>query len=551
MRHESIQELFDRAAEEFPEQTAVEGAAMSFSYGELHGAADRLANFIVSAGTPRGSRIAIITEDVASIATAVIATLKARCAFVPLDPRFPRRRLEAMTERVGPQLFICGPDGVGVGSALARGRGGDAVVISLNAMTFETHDGGASHLAQDAARSSDEPGRTPDPDDACSVYFTPGTNGAPSAVAARLKAVAHFIKWEIQTLGLEAGTRVSQLIDLNSEAFLRDLFVPLCCGGTLCVPPGRTSDLDAAALADWLGRERVNVMHCVPSLFRAMVNAGPAPEHFSSLKHILLSGEALLPSDVRGWLRVFGERVRLVNLYGTTETTLSKFCYFVGPSDAHRQNVPVGKPVEGARAVVLDEKSLTPCPPGVAGEIYIRTPYRSLGYLNQPELTKERFIPNPFNNNPADLIYKTGDLGRVLEDGNFQLLGRRDQQVKRGGLRVDLNEIENLLREHDAVSDAAVTEREEGDGERALCAYVVLEGGAEAEALKEYLGGILPEYMIPSSFEAVGSLPLTPAGTLDRAALPGWGGSAAGARAQGHAHGGGASGGRGAAAMAA
>lgn len=548
MSPESIQELFDRAAEKFPGRTAVEGAVTSLSYGELQAAANRLANFIISAGAPRGSRIAIITEDVAAIATAIIATLKARCVFAPLDPRFPQKRLEAMTERVGPQLFICGPDGVGIGSALARGRGGDANVISLNGTTFETNDGGAFRLVKDTSRSSDDPGLTSDPDDTCYVYFTPSPTGSPSAVVARLKAVAHFIRWEIQTLGLEPGTRVSQLIDLNSEAFLRDLFVPLCCGGTLCVPPGRASDLDAAALADWLGREHVNVIHCVPSLFRAMVKAGPTPEHFSSLKHILLSGEALLPSDVRGWLRVFGERVRLLNLYGTTETTLSKFCYFVSPSDEHRQNIPVGKPIEGARAIVLDEKSLTACPPGVAGEIYIRTPYRSLGYLNQPVLTKERFIPNPFNNNPADLIYKTGDLGRVLEDGNFQVLGRRDQQVKRRGLRVELNEIEKLLCEHDAVSDAAVTERESGDGEKSLCAYVVPKGGAGMGDLKEYLGGVLPAYMIPSSFEAVGSLPLTPAGTLDRAALPGWGSSLAGARVQEHAHDGGASGGHGAAA---
>jgi len=232
-----------------------------------------------------------------------------------------------------------------------------------------------------------------------------------------------------------------------------------------------------------------------------------------------MAGEMLASADVGRWMDVYGERIRLMNLYGTSETTMAKFYHWVRAADRARRTVPIGKPIPGAKAVIVDEGE-RPCPPGVIGEIYIRTPYRSLGYYNEPELTKEIFVPNPFSQDPSDIVCRTGDWGRVLEDGSYEYLGRRDQQVKIRGARVELGEVEAVLREHKAVRDVAVIEREDGEGYTYLSAYLVLEGEVEAGELRQHVAERVPEYMTPSAYVTMRELPRTLSGKLDRRALP-------------------------------
>ena len=198
---------------------------------------------------------------------------------------------------------------------------------------------------------------------------------------------------------------------------------------------------------------------------------------------------------------------------------MTKFFYFDAPADKDRRLIPIGKPMEGARALVVSPKGEA-CPPGKIGEIYIRTPFRSLGYYGQPELTSEVFVPNPFNNDPNDLVYKTGDLGRVLDDGNFEFLGRKDHQVKIRGVRIELVEIENLLRQQELIRDVVVVAREDTDGNKFLCAYVVLEQQVDTVELKSFLSEFLPESMLPSAFVLMDALPRTFSGKVDRSLLP-------------------------------
>lgn len=206
------------------------------------------------------------------------------------------------------------------------------------------------------------------PDDFCYIYFASGSTGRPKGIAGRLKGIDHFIQWQIETLNLGKNDRVSQLLPLSFDGSLRDIFVPLCAGGTIGVPEHNELVTDAKELVAWLDREQISLIHCVPTLFRAILNEDR-------------------------------------------------------------------KPMPGARALIVDEEGRV-CPPGVIGKIYIRTPYRSHGYYKQPELTAEVFISNPFSNDPNDIVYRTGDLGRVLDDGNIELLGRKDQQVKIRGFEL-------------------------------------------------------------------------------------------------------------------
>ena len=507
MKHEPVQFLFDRIAQSMPDQVAISSGEIRISYRDLQRRTDKLAHLLLSGGAKKGNIVAILLDNKVDAITSILAVLKAGAVFVPFDPLLPELRLETMVSEVMPDLFISE-------SNLMKRLNGSAHSKVLNLDKYRQFDQlAAGNLL---ASKSAEPTA---PDDFCYIYFTSGSTGRPKSIAGRLKGIDHFIRWQIQTLGIGKNDRVSQLLPLSFDGSLRDIFVPLCAGGTICVPADNELVTDAKELVSWLDREAISLIHCVPTLFRALINEELKAEQFRALRYVLLAGEALLPADVGRWKAVFGERVKLINLYGTSETTMAKFIYEVQPGDEKRSSVPVGKPMPGARALIVDEDGRA-CPPGAIGEIYIRTPYRSHGYYKQPELTAEVFIPNPFHTDPNDIVYKTGDLGRMLEDGNIELLGRRDQQVKIRGVRVELEEINSLVRSFAGVKDVAVIDRKDTSGGNFLCAYIVGNGNLKVDSLREYLHERLPGPVVPSAFVMMEKLPRTMSGKIDRRALP-------------------------------
>lgn len=520
MTYKSIQEMFSEAAASFGEHTAVERMDERLSYREMEAHSNNLANCLLSSGAPKGSIVAVFSDDPVTLITSLLAVLKAGSVFVPLDPGIPTKRLQAMVSDVSPSWFVVQPKLLPELKNIIAGASRRSGIICMEGATGSACTGVDIEGLVNFRGAIDEtrPSVISEPDDVAYIYFTSGSTGRPKGIVGRLKGIDHFIKWEIKTFGLGEGIRVTQLTSPSFDAFLRDVFAPLCAGGTICVPESRDVIFDGAKLAEWIDSRQVNLIHCVPSLFRALLAQDLGPERFQALKYVLLSGEPLLPADVKRWFGLFGERIQLVNLYGPSETTMTKLFYLVKGADAERRFIPIGKPMEGARALVVDAKGHA-CSPGAVGEIYIRTPYRSLGYYNQPELTQEVFVPNPFSNNPNELVYKTGDLGRVLDDGNFEFLGRKDQQVKIRGVRIELREIENALRNHPLVTDVAVIDREDGTTTKYLCAYVVLREKVEMAKLKEFMADALPAYMIPSAFIVMDELPHTISGKIDRKAL--------------------------------
>ena len=507
MKHENVYELFDQVAAKFSGNIALARGTETITYGELLQRSNKLANYLISSGASKGSLVAFLLEDPIQAVTTIIATLKAGCVFVPLEPNIPPNRLARMIAEVSPEWFVVESQLVEQLNNIARGS--DYKVIRV--------DGDEIAAAQDD--SVPRPTAAPGPDDMCYIYFTSGSTGRPKAIAGRLKGIDHFIRWEINELKVDSEWRVSQLLPLSFDGSLRDIFVPLCSGARLCVPETRETLLEPQALLGWLEREEINLVHCIPSLFRSLLNEELRGERLPSLRYIVMTGEALLPRDVKRWMDVFGERVQLLNLYGTSETTLAKFVHYVTATDAERRSIPVGKPIPGARALIVSEEGAA-CPPGVIGEIYIRTPYRSLGYYKQPELTSEVFIQNPFSEEAGDIVYKTGDMGRVMEDGEIELLGRKDEQVKIRGVRIELPEIEKSLREAAEIKDVAVIDREDREGTKYLCAYVVGDGDVDFGKLRAELSQQLPENMMPSAFVLMEKLPRTISGKIDRRSLP-------------------------------
>ena len=457
MRLPFVHEMFAQVAERHPDLVAIESAHGRLTYRELHTRASLVAASIALAHVGRNDLVVIFGEDRQFIIESILGVMKAGAAFVPLSRGVPSKRLEAMLAQCSPKWAIVQPD-------LVHEFQPVAATASLNIIPLDVAGAsrnGTGHLG-------DLEG-----DDLSYIFFTSGSTGKPKAIAGRRKAIDHFIRWEIETFALGPGSRVSQLMSPMFDAFMRDIFAPLCSGGTVCIPEDNGGAPDGAKLGKWIGEAGINLVHTVPSMFRLILNQTNGSGRWNSLQHVLLSGEPLLPADVKKWYEVAGSDAgRLVNLYGPTETTMTKFVYMVEPADQSRKAIPIGKPMTGAKAVVVDKNGGV-CPPWRVGELYIRTPYRSLGYFGQPELTNAVFVPNPFNNDAADLVYKLEDLARIVGNGDFEVLGRRDNQVKIRGVRIEIEEIEAALAECEGLSQAAVAVQDDSDGDKRLVAYVV------------------------------------------------------------------------------
>jgi amino acid adenylation domain-containing protein len=502
-----VHEMFRQTAEQHPDLIAINSAGGCLTYSQLDQRSSFTASRIQHAGVRRNDLVVICSENRRFIIESVLGVLKAGAAFVPLSPGIPTNRLEAL-------LAECSPKWALVDSGATEKFHSLSVQHPIELISQEP-DGELCSCKVHESRAESQG------DDLSYIFFTSGSTGSSKAIAGRLKAIDHFIRWEINTFGIGLGTRVSQLTSPMFDAFMRDVFAPLCSGGTVCIPPSQEVLLDGRQLGKWIREERIAVVHTVPSLFRTIVNQSNGDGCWTDLRYVLLSGEPLLPSDVKKWHELVGTNgPRLVNLYGPSETTMTKFVYMVKETDQSRRVVPIGKPMTGATAVVVDQFGRA-CAPGTVGELYIRTPFRSLGYYNRPALTAEVFVQNPFSQDAGDFVYKTGDLARPTVDGNFELVGRRDHQVKIRGVRIELGEVEKAVSECPGVGQAVVIAREDNPEDKRLVAYFVTNEGAQLNAsrVRDYLTQRLPDYMIPSAWIMLEKMPLTSNGKIDRKTL--------------------------------
>lgn len=517
-----VHQMFHAAAARHAASPAIVSARGTLSYRQLAARALAIGQQVRAQGAEPNTLIGLWLDDSADVVAAMFGVLQAGCAFVPLDPTEPRTRLGRQLAEVGVGTLVTDRTLLAeIPDLVAEGRAPRVLCLGPAPAPDGIDDGRFESLRMidPDAPVAEEAEVVRSGDALAYVVFTSGSTGRPKPIGGRLKAIDHFVRWEIDLLGVEASWRFSQLVSPAFDAFLRDALVPLCAGATLVVPPDRDLVLDGARLVEWLRDERIDLVHTVPSLMRGMVGPGVPTRGLPDLRHLLLSGEPLLPIDVERWLDHHGDSAELINLYGPSETTMVKLFYRLRPEDRDRESIPIGRPMPGARAIVVDARNQI-CAPGTVGEILIRTPFRSLGYLGQDERTRQVFVPNPFSDNPRDIVYRTGDLGRLLDDGDIEILGRQDQQVKIHGVRVELAEIEGLLRSADGVLDVAVIDREDTPGQRYLCAYLVAPAEVATEALHARLERELPAAMVPAIFERLAELPRTLSGKIDRRALP-------------------------------
>jgi acyl-coenzyme A synthetase/AMP-(fatty) acid ligase len=314
---------------------------------------------------------------------------------------------------------------------------------------------------------------------------------------------------------------MAQWASITYDAAYAEIFGALCYGATLCMTDALVRS-EPQALTAWLRDDQISLLITVPSFARQILQIlqteQPEPHLLPQMEALLLAGEALPVTLAEAWLKQFPEGPQLYNLYGPTESVLATY-HHVSGADLTRRSIPVGRAIDGRHILIVDQHGKA-SPIGGTGEIYLRSPYLSRGYVAQPEQTAKAFVQNPLQAEHSELVYRTGDLGRWQSDGTIELLGRKDNQVKIRGMRVELEEIEAALLRHEEVLECVVAAHDYDQTDRRLCAYVVAKGTPAAYTLRSFVKDLLPDYMVPGSFVFLPDLPRLPNGKVDRKALP-------------------------------
>ena len=502
-REECIHQLFEAQVKLHPNRPASRFGETALTYAELNREANRIANVLLQHGVGSNVPVALCMERSGEMIVALLGILKAGGCYVPLVPDNPKPRIAHQLSETGAPVILTHE------KHLANLPEFGGIVICLD------RDRGLLAMA-----SGENPGTKVSPQDLVYVIYTSGSTGTPKGVAVRhfnLVNYSHFICSRLKLREHAEGLNFATVSTISADLGNTCIFPSLISGGCLHVIGYETS-MSSALFADYAARHGVDVLKITPSHLSSLLN-GERGDDVLPRKYLVLGGEA------GRWDLV--ERIRkagkcaLLNHYGPTEATVG-CCTFSAEADVSAwepATLPIGRPIANDAVYILDSK-LQPVPVGVAGELCIGGTGLAQGYLNQPKQTAERFVQNPFSNDPQARIYRTGDLARFLPDGNIEFLGRIDAQMKIRGFRVEPAEIEAVLKRHPAVKQAAVVPYEGEPGEKKLAAYVVAPTQTRTEDLRAFLGQQLPDYMVPSAIVMVDSLPLTANGKLDLRALP-------------------------------
>ena len=495
----TVHQLFEDGVERTPDGVAVVFDQQRLSYAELNARANQLAHYLRTAGVARGVLVAICIERSLEMVVGLLGILKAGGCYVPIDPFGPRERMAFMLEDTGTAVLLTQkhlldriPEKVGH-------------ILCLDS-EWET-----------VARNSEaNPLNLVTDRDAAYVIYTSGSTGLPKGVIVEHRGLSNTVNWIIETLELSSADSCLLKTPVTFDAAGRELFPTLLAGGTLVIAePSRQGD--CGYLAETMRREEISILHCVPSLLRPLIEE-PAFDDNLRLRAVMCGGEVLSARLVARFRH--RSTAKLYNVYGPTEASIDT-SYWLCREVTNESSIPIGRPIPNSTIYILDE-SLRPVPIGVGGELHIGGVGLARGYLDRPELTAEKFIPNPFSSEAGARLYKSGDLASYMPDGNIEYLGRIDHQVKIRGFRIELEEIEAVLRGHPAVREAAVMVYEDASADRQLVAYLVTDPERPATSidLRVHLKEKVPEYMVPAAFVTLDALPLMSSGKVDRHALP-------------------------------
>ena len=502
----SAHRLFDLQAERTPKEAAVIWSGGKLTYSELQSRVWQMGACLRDFGAGPEKRVAICVEPGEHLIAAILGTLAAGAAYVPLDPDYPAERLRWIMNETHPEVVI------------TESQFRDKFLQSGARLFFINQEW--DRIAQLEAK----PFNTQvDPANLLYVIYTSGSTGRAKGVAIAQESLISRIHFLANVYGMKPGDRCLQILSPSFDAFGGGMYAALFSGGGVVFQPPEVI-LDPAGLLSSIEQElithlRIPVGYLRQFLLHLVENQKTVPDH---LRIIVTGGETISRSEMREWLQRCAPHVRFIHEYGPTETTITATLFEDDRSavsiSPHR--FVIGRPHPNTPVYVLTE-GMEPAGVGVAGELYIGGVAIARGYFGNGHMTAERFVPNPFASEPGARLYRTGDWVRWMEDGRLEFLGRRDEQVKIHGYRVELGEVEAAMRAHERVKEAAAAIREDGNGNKCLVGYVVPSQRPLIPAdIRSYLQEILPDYMVPAAFVEVAELPLMPGGKLDRKALP-------------------------------
>jgi amino acid adenylation domain-containing protein len=506
--HLCIHELFEHHAAAAPDSIALVSGATRYTYSELNREANQLANYLMERGVRANSRVGIFMDRSCEMVVAVLGILKAGGAYVPFDSTYPRARLAGMLKDVELRHLLS------MKGLLERLPENNSSVITLD---------GDNHVI--ARASSDNPRQGVAPDDLAYIIFTSGSTGKSKAAAVYHRGWRNLLNWFTRQFGITSRDKVLLVSSFSFDLTQRALAMPLTCGGELHLLASNQYSADLAL--NTIDSQKITLMNCAPSPFYPLIENQPAESlrKLGSLRIVFLGGEPISGARLKEWVSSEYCKTELVNVYGVAECSDVSTYYRLHEFDRYVSNsVPIGIPIQKTRVYVMDSE-MNRLPDGEIGELCIAGEGVGKGYVNDAELTKQKFVTLKLGRKP-EMVYRTGDLGRLGKDGNFEYVGRVDHQVKVHGIRVELEEIETVLRQHPRLQEAIVLVKEIELGDQRIVAYVIpkesiadKEWGAVEEDLRRHVRVKLPKNMVPNIFIKITEAPLNPNGKVDRIAL--------------------------------
>jgi amino acid adenylation domain-containing protein len=500
-----IHQLFEEQVELTPDAVAVVFEGTQLTYRELNARANQLAHYLLSLGVEPEVLVGICVERSLEMVVGLLGILKAGGAYVPLDPAYPSERLAFMLEDSAVPVLLTQQ------RLVDKLPQHEAQVVCLDTQWEIIAQCSSENIACGV-----------NAENLAYVIYTSGSTGKPKGVTIQHRSLVNYTTAVCIEYEIEKCDHILQFSSISFDVSAEEIYTSLTSGATLVLRTESMLDSIGVFLQkciDW----KITVL-ALPTAYWHELTAILSKETFAlppSLRLVIIGGEKALPERLKTWIEYVGQRVRLVNNYGPTEATVGATIYDCSALDSASTQVPIGRPIQNVQTYILDRYQ-QPVPIGVPGELHIGGDGLARGYLNRPDLTQEKFISNPFSNEPGLSLYKTGDQVRYLPDGNIEYLGRIDNQVKIRGFRIELGEIEAMLAQHPDVREAVVVVREDIPGHKSLVSYLVLHQNPAptVNQLRHFLKQKLPNYMVPSTFVMLEALPLTPNGKVDHKSLP-------------------------------
>jgi amino acid adenylation domain-containing protein len=495
---------FERTAAKNKDKMAVETAKTRITYGQLQAAVHGAAGAILSRNPAPQQTVGILLEHGLEQVTALLAVLKARKIYVPLDSAYPEERLAWMIRDAELGMIVTNNMNMSMAQRLCASIPGkqDIHILQLDEITSENSS--KEKLTPEQEEFED-----------CTAYilYTSGSTGKPKGVVQTCKNVCFYTDAYVKSLSITPADRVTYLSSFSHDGAIQDIYSALFSGAALCpldIRPG--GKFTAADIGKWLIKQKITLYHSVPTVFRYAVTALEQDQVFPHLRLIVTGGEKLHPNDIL-LARIHFPHVEFAHMYGQTESSVNTMGFIDTKQKTGR--ITIGEPLQGIKLLLLNPEG-EPVEPFEQGEIFVASPHISPGYWKNPEATAKVFL---FDEQLGP-IYRSGDLGKSGIDGSIEFIGRKDLQVKIRGFRIEPGEIETQLRQHKKIKEALVMDRERKTGEKYLCAYIVAHEPFDLSEARAFLAMTLPDYMVPDYFIHIQGIPVNPNGKVDRNALP-------------------------------